>query len=105
MNLERMKNLHKTATKVTEVAKDLYWVQYTGLILLISKRNMIGFYAEGVWHMVVGYDPGSTKGNHETFLLKTLPPVVKIFGQRSEMVKELRRLLDQDTEADSWNKG
>ena len=95
MNLKQMRKLHATAQLVTELKDKLYWIEYPGLVLIVSVRHLISFHAYDKWHLVTGHDTGSIKADHEHFLSKNLDNF-KHFLSRKELTNELKLMMKKD---------
>jgi len=94
--LERMKTIHKTALVVDEIQPNLFWVEYPGLVLIVSVRHLIAARPEDEWLLVCGYDVGSIKASHSDFIKKALNELnlnYKEYKNRSELVAELKKRI------------
>ncbi|MFA5127288.1 MAG: hypothetical protein WC465_04835 [Patescibacteria group bacterium] len=92
-NLDNLRKIHDTAI-VEPVDRELFWVEYPGLILLIGIKYLMAFYAHDKWHCYIGKNSKQLTEYKEK--IKENISIDVWHPDRQAMQHELLRLIEDD---------
>ena len=90
-NLQKIYN----AAIIKQIDRELFSVEYPGLILLIAINHLLAFYVHGKWHCYIGKNKKQvTKYKNE---IKTMYSIDRWHESHKAMQNELSRLIKKTT--------
>ncbi len=92
---DNLKKIHDTA-KITPIDKELFYVEYPGLTLIIGIKYLLAFFAHCKWHCYIGKNSKQITAYKET--IRNTVSIDVWHESRDDMINELIKLIEQDIE-------
>ncbi len=92
-HIDNLRKIHDTAD-IKPMDKELFWIEYPGLVLIVGIKYLLAFFAHGKWHCYIGKNSKQITEYKEK--IRENISIDIWHKDRESMQNELLKLIEED---------